>query len=310
MRILIADDERGIRMTLEDDLVDAGFEVSAVADGEAAWAAMQKHPFDMMVTDIVMPKLDGLDLLERVKREFPETFTVMITGNSSDQRSRRALELGVNYYLEKPFSNEQVVLLAREAQAKALLAKRIREKESIESLVGASKVMQKVVDQVKTVAGSEFAVLITGPSGSGKERVANLLHANSRRAEKDFVVVHCGMYAETLIEDELFGHEAGAYTGATAAREGRFERANGGTIFLDDIDDMPHSTQVKLLRVLQEGEIERLGGHKPIKIDVRVIASTKVDLAKLVREGKFREDLFYRLAVIPIDLPALYEREG
>ena len=310
MRILIADDERGIRMTLEDDLVDAGHTVSAVGDGEAAWRAMQKHEFDMLVADIVMPKMDGLELLENVRRDFPNVFTITITGNSSDERNRKAVALGVNYYLEKPFSNEQVVLLAREAEEKAKLAAKVRERTNFQSLVGGSPKMQRIFEQIRTISESDFAVLVTGPSGSGKERVANLIHANSPRADAELIVVHCGMYAETLIEDELFGHEVGAYTGASAAREGRFERANGGTIFLDDIDDMPIATQVKLLRVLQEGEIERLGGSKTIPVDVRVIASTKVDLAKMVAKGTFREDLYYRLNVIPLELPPLVERIG
>jgi DNA-binding NtrC family response regulator len=310
MRILIADDEPGIRITLSDDMADAGFDVTQAATGTQAWDLLQKRPYDMLVTDIVMPGMDGLELLTKARGLYPGIFVVMITGNSSDERNRRAVELGCNYYLEKPFNNEQVVLLAREAQSKAELAKRAAAQTSFQSLVGGSTAMRGVFDVIQTIAGSEFDVLITGENGTGKERIAQVIHANSPRSAGPFVPVHCGMYAETLIEDELFGHEAGAYTGATSARQGRFERAQGGSVFLDDIDDMPVPTQVKLLRVLQEKEIERLGGTKTIPVDARVIAAAKADLGGLVSVGKFREDLFFRLNVIPLRLPPLRERGG
>lgn len=310
MRILIADDEPGIRLTLKDDLEEAGFECVAVGRGDEAWEAIQKRPVDMLISDIVMPGMDGLALLEHAKGLYPQLFVVMITGNSSDQRNRKAVALGANYYLEKPFNNEQVVLLAREADRATRLAKEAKALTSFQTMVGNSRAMREVFDTIETIAGSDFDVIITGQNGTGKERVAKLIHANSPRASHPFIPVHCGMYAETLIEDELFGHESGAFTGATGSREGRFERAAGGTVFLDDIDDMPMQTQVKLLRVLQEKEIERLGGSRPISVDVRVIAATKTDLGQLVAKGKFREDLYHRLNVIPIRLPNLSERTG
>jgi len=310
MRILIADDEPGIRLTLKDDLEDAGYSVVAVGRGDEAWEELQKRPCDMLISDIVMPGLDGLKLLEKAKGLYPSLFVVMITGNSSDERNRRAVALGANYYLEKPFNNEQVVLLAREAERAAKLATEAKALTAYQSMVGNSRAMREVFDTIETIASSDFDVIITGQNGTGKERVAKLIHGNSPRAGQPFIPVHCGMYAETLIEDELFGHEAGAYTGASGSREGRFDRANRGTVFLDDIDDMPMSTQVKLLRVLQEKEIERLGGTKPITVDVRVIAATKIDLGQLVAKGKFREDLYHRLNVIPLRLPSLAERTG
>ena len=310
MRVLIADDEKGIRLTLSDDLRDAGFEVVAVEDGARALKELEKRPFDVLVSDIVMPGLDGLALLEKAKNLYPGIFAVMITGNTSDGRNRRAVALGANYYIEKPFNNDQIVLLLSEARRTTALALQVQALGSFQSLVGASSGMRRVFDIVQTVAESDFDVLITGANGTGKENVAKLIHANSPRSEYPFVVVHCSMYAETLIEDELFGHEEGAYTGASGTRIGRFERANKGSVFLDDIDDMPLGTQVKLLRVLQEREIERLGGAKPIPVDVRVIAATKINLAELVRSGKFREDLYYRLNVIPVELPPLSERHG
>lgn len=310
MRILIADDEPGIRITLRDDLEDAGFQVAAVGRGDEAWDELQKHPYGMLITDIVMPGLDGLQLLEKAKAKFPGMFIVMITGNSSDARNRRAVELGVNYYIEKPFNNEQLVLLAHEAAQKAELTRRVEQQTSYQGMVGGSPAMARVFETIETIAQSEFDVLIQGQNGTGKERVARMIHDRSPRGGKPFVTAHCAMYAESLLEDELFGHEAGAYTGATGSREGRFERADTGTIFLDDIDDMPLTTQVKLLRVLQEKEVERLGGRTVIPVNVRVIAATKADLRRKVREGTFREDLFHRINVIPVELPALSERHG
>lgn len=310
MNILIADDERGIRLTLADDLEDAGHTVVAVERGDEALAKLEKKPYDLLISDIVMPGMEGLELLGKAKELYPALFTIMITGNSSDERNKRAIELGANYYIEKPFNNEQIVLLAREAQRSNELARKAEQQTSFQSLVGASQSMRKLFELIETVADNDFDVLITGENGTGKEQVGKLLHANSPRSEGPFVPVHCGMYAESLIEDELFGHEEGAYTGATGSREGRFERANGGTVFLDDIDDMPLATQVKLLRVLQEKEVERLGGSERIPVDVRVIAATKANLGEMVQRGEFREDLFFRLNVIPLELPALRNRSG
>lgn len=310
MRILIADDEKGIQLTLTDDLEDAGHSVKAVGRGDDALKELQKRPWDMLVADIVMPGMDGLALLEEARKLYPELFVIMITGNSSDERNKRAVALGANYYLEKPFNNEQIVLLAREAAKAQELAKKAAAQTSFQSLVGGSQAMRKVFELVETVAQSDFDVLITGENGTGKEQVAKLLHSNSVRADGPFIPVHCGMYAESLIEDELFGHEEGAYTGASGQRIGRFERAKGGCVFLDDIDDMPLPTQVKLLRVLQEKEVERLGGSERIPVDVRVIAATKINLEDKVARGEFREDLFYRLNVIPLRLPPLRERFG
>lgn len=315
MRILIADDEKGIRLTLGDDLEDAGYDITAVEDGEKAWAELQKAverraPYDMLISDIVMPGLDGIALLERARELQPDLFVIMITGNSSDERNQRAVDLGCNYYIEKPFNNDQIVLLANEASQKTELRQRAEEQTHYQGLVGSSAPMRDLFDTIETIADNDFDVLVTGENGTGKEAIGKLIHANSPRKDGPFVPVHCGMYAETLIEDELFGHEKGAYTGADSAREGRFERAQGGTVFLDDIDDMPMPTQVKLLRVLQEREVERLGGNQTIPVDVRVIAATKLDLGQAVAEGKFREDLYYRLNVIPLRLPSLHERTG
>jgi len=315
MRILIADDEKGIRLTLGDDLEDAGYEVKTVEDGKAAWAELSAASasgkrYDMLISDIVMPGMDGIALLEKAREAQPDLFVIMITGNSSDARNKRAVELGCNYYIEKPFNNEQIVLLANEAADKLELKSRAEAQTHFQGLVGSSAPMRDLFDTIETIADNEFDVLVTGMNGTGKEAIGKLIHANSPRKDGPFIPVHCGMYAETLIEDELFGHEKGAYTGADTAREGRFERAQGGTVFLDDIDDMPMPTQVKLLRVLQEREVERLGGSATIPIDVRVIAATKLDLEQAVAKGTFREDLYYRLNVIPLRLPSLHERHG
>ncbi len=308
MKILIADDEKGIRMTLADDLSDAGHQVKAVENGAEALLELEKGNYHALISDIVMPKLNGLELLEKAMALDPDLFVIMVTGNSSDQRNQKAVELGANYYIEKPFHNDQILLLIREAEEKRLLAQKAREVSGFQNLVGTSAGMKNLFELIETIADNDFDILITGENGTGKEVLARTIHRNSPRAQGPFIPVHCALFSEALIEDELFGHETGAYTGAQGSRKGRFERAQGGSVFLDDIDDVPLSTQVKLLRVLQEREIERLGGSSPQPIDVRVIAATKKDLAHQVKQQKFREDLFYRLNVIPLNIPPLRER--
>jgi DNA-binding NtrC family response regulator len=317
MKILLADDERGIRLTLAEDLEDAGHEVVAVEDGELAMKELQRQAFDCLISDIVMPKVDGISLLRFAREKVPDIVCIMITGNATVERALEAMRLGAKDFVEKPFHNERIVLLldsygeGQETGRKyRQLVEEVETEFKIEQMVGNSPQMKQLYRDIKTVAESDFSVLVQGENGTGKEVIATVLHQQSARAKGPLIKVACHVSNTNLLEDELFGHEPGAFTGATTRRIGRFEQADGGTIFLDDIDDMPLDTQAKLLRVLQEREIERLGGDKPLRVNIRVIASTKVDLLKLVEEGKFRRDLYHRLNVIDLTVPPLRRREG
>ena len=317
MRVLIADDEKSITVPLEDDLKDAGHEVTVVHDGAEAWARIERDRPDAVVSDINMPGLRGDELLRRIKAFDPSVAVVLVTGYGAVESAVQAMKDGAADYVLKPFRNEQIVLaLARLGEVKTLrrenddLRRKLDEATSLTGVVGTSEAMQAVFRTVKTVAKSDATVLIEGETGTGKERIARAVHDQSARRSKPFIAISCAAIPSTLLEDELFGHERGAYTDAKEKKLGRFERAEGGTFFLDDVDDVPLETQVKLLRVLQEREVERLGGDRPLKIDVRVVVATKVDLRERVREGRFRDDLFYRLNVVPVRLPPLRERKG
>ncbi|MBX3475767.1 MAG: sigma-54-dependent Fis family transcriptional regulator [Planctomycetes bacterium] len=317
MKILLADDERGIRLTLAEDLEDAGHEVVAVEDGELAIRELKKQKFDCLISDVVMPKVDGMSLLRFAREQVPDIISIMITGNATVERALEAMKLGAKDFVEKPFNNEKIVLLLNgygESQQTGRkyqkLVEEVKTEFKVNQMVGNSPQMKRLYDDIKTVAESEFSVLIRGENGTGKEVIATTLHQLSPRQKGPLIKVACHISNVNLLEDELFGHEPGAFTGATSRRIGRFEQAQGGTIYLDDIDDMPVDTQAKLLRVLQEREIERLGGDHPVKVDIRVIASTKVDLRERVRDGKFREDLYHRINVIDLNVPPLREREG
>jgi DNA-binding NtrC family response regulator len=317
MRILLADDERGIRITLTEDLEDAGHSVVAVEDGEAAMKELGRQHFDCMISDVVMPKMDGMSLLRFAREKVPDIIAIMITGNATVERALEAMRLGAKDFVEKPFNNEKIVLLVNgygQAQTTGRkyqqLVEEVKTEFKVDQMVGSSPQMKRLYDDIKTVAENDFSVLIQGENGTGKEVIATVLHQHSARSGGPLIKVACHISNTNLLEDELFGHEPGAFTGASSRRIGRFEQANGGTIYLDDIDDMPIDTQAKLLRVLQEREIERLGGDKPVKVDIRVIASTKVDLLKKVDEGSFRRDLYHRLNVIDLHVPPLRKREG
>lgn len=317
MKILLADDERGIRLTLAEDLEEAGHVVTAVEDGEKAMQALQRETFDCLISDIVMPRLDGMSLLRFAREKFPDIIAIMITGNATTERAIEAMKLGAKDFVEKPFNNEKVVLLCegygqsqRTERKFEQLKEVVKTEFKTDTLVGASPQMKRLYDDIRTVAEADFSVLIEGENGTGKEVITTTLHQLSKRADGPLIKVACHISNANLLEDELFGHESGAFTGATSRRIGRFEQADGGTIYLDDIDDMPIDIQAKLLRVLQEREIERLGGDAPIPVDIRVVASTKVDLKTLCREGKFREDLYHRINVIDLHVPPLRQREG
>ena len=315
MRLLLAEDEKSIAVTLADALRDAGHTVEVTGDGQAALDALRAGDFDCLISDIRMPKLDGLALLKAARDVRSDLPVLLLTAYGSIDLAVQAMKLGAHDFLSKPFLNDEVLVrLERLEKLVALtqecrrLSATLKDGQPAGALVGQSRPMREVFSLVAAVAPSDATVLVEGESGTGKERVADALHYNSPRAAKPLVKVSCAVFPEGLIEDELFGHERGAFTDAREQRLGRFERAKGGTMFIDDIDDLPLQTQVKLLRVLQSREIERLGGKNTVPVDIRVVAATKVDLAAAAREGRFREDLYYRLNVVTIRIPPLRER--
>lgn len=315
INIFLAEDERILRVTLADELRDAGYKVTEFAEGGGVVQKLAEETPDLLITDIRMPGMDGLQLLEKVKQLSPDTLVVVMTAYASVETAIQALKLGAYDYLSKPFRNEEILhLTQRVAELKDIkkdnkrLQSQVSEQFDFSSFAGKSDAVDKIFDMVKSVAHSNASVLITGETGTGKEMLANIIHYNSNRSSKPFVKVSCAILAREVFESELFGHEKGAFTGAEKSRKGRFETADKGTIYLDDIDDVPLELQVKLLRVLQEQEVEPVGATQGIKVDVRIVASTKYDLKKLIAEGKFREDLYYRLNVIPIHIPPLRER--
>jgi len=317
MKVLLVEDEKTIAVTLTDDLVQAGHEVVHTEDGAEACRLLGEVAFDCVITDVRLPGADGLEVLAAAKRARPDTEVLVMTAYATIEQAVEAMRQGAFDYIQKPFLNETVLeRLARIGRYRALIDENLRLREELRNasglpgVIGRSRAMQDVVKVVRTVAPTEASVLIVGESGTGKERVARAIHQLSPRADKPFVAVSCGALPDTLLETELFGHERGAFTDAQKLRRGRFELADGGTIFLDDIDDMPLATQVKLLRVIQEREFERVGGERTVRVDIRLVSATKVSLLDLVKQGKFREDLYYRLNVVPVKLPPLREREG
>jgi two-component system response regulator PilR (NtrC family) len=292
-----------------------GYYVATVADGESALRLLEQDIFDLVMTDMKMPGMDGLTLLRSIKEISSRTVVLMITAYASTENAVEAMKAGAYDYLTKPFQIDEVKLLITKAldhrnleEENRRLKEQFHQLEGFEQLIGRSPGMQRVLELINKVADSSSTVLIFGESGTGKELVARALHSRSHRKEKPFVTINCSALPEPLLESELFGHMKGAFTGAVSNKEGLFEVAHEGTIFLDEIGDTPSAIQVKLLRVLQEKEFRRIGGTKDIHVDVRVIAATNKDLEKAVADGTFREDLYYRLDVIPIQLPPLRER--
>ncbi len=315
MKVLIADDEASILKTLSDALGDAGHAVEGVGSAEDALTQLESDRFDCLVTDIRLPGKSGIELLREAKALYPELHVIVITGHGSIDSAVEAMKAGATEYVTKPFLNEDVVIrlerIGRELQLTEEVQRlkgELSTRYKFENLVGASDVMQKLFKKIRMIAKNDYDVMIMGESGTGKELVARAIHHNSPRAKKPFVAVSCAALPDTLLEDELFGHEKGAFTDARERRVGRFELAQGGSILFDDIDDMSPRTQVKLLRVLQERCFERLGGTETVHVDVRAIAATKVDLRAKVEVGEFREDLYYRLNVVPVQIRPLRER--
>lgn len=339
-RIIIVEDEENILNMLTEFLTSNGYEVDPFNDSRKALSALKNNGYHVLITDLMMPKVDGLQLINFIQKEYIDTLGIVMTGYGSMESAITAMRCGAFDYVLKPFKFEEVLttidsaiyyynllksdnipkgltlkanLLRRYSENKmvrenTILRSALKDKYKFENIIGVSFPMQKVFEMIERVADTNATVLITGESGVGKELVARAIHYNSSKRDNPLVVVNCGAIPETLLESELFGYEKGAFTGAVASRIGRFELAAGGSIFLDEIGDMSFNLQVKLLRVLQEKSFERIGGAKTIKVDVRIIAATNRKLEDLVAEGKFREDLYYRLNVVPIDIPPLRER--
>jgi two-component system response regulator AtoC len=315
-RILIVDDEAGIREFLSDALSDDGHDTATAEDGMSALAQLHARAFDLMITDLRMPgALDGVDLLRAAKAEQPELEVIVLTAFGTVDNAVEAMKLGAFDYLQKPLSSpaELRLLVARALERRTLLTLRdatTRLGEALPPLSYGDPVMEPVLRGIEKVAPTNATVLLLGESGTGKEVAARTIHRSSRRAHGPFIAVNCAAISDNLMESEIFGHEKGAFTGATAARRGRLELAEGGTLFLDEIGELKQELQAKLLRVLQERRYERVGGTRTMEADVRWIAATNRDLSAMTRTGEFREDLYHRLAVFPIELPPLRQRRA
>jgi len=314
-RILVVDDERAIGIAIQRLLGARGHEVDAVLSGEDALRRLAEPGYHLVITDLSLQGVSGMEVLRWVREHAPETAVIMITAFGSEKIAVEAMKLGAADYIPKPFDNDELELVVERLldgmevrRSLRLLQEQVAGAYRFGSLIGKSPAMQRVFDVIRKVADTDLTVLVRGPSGTGKELVANALHYNGPRRTKPLVKVNCAAFSRELVESELFGHEKGAFTGAVAAREGKFEIADGGTLFLDEIGDMRPETQAKILRVLQEREFERVGGNRTLKVDVRILAATNQDLEAKVKAGSFREDLYYRLNVVSIVLPGLRER--
>jgi len=314
-RVLVADDEDAARSGMQTLLMQEGFDVVLAEDGSSAVARFEEDGADVVVTDLRMPGLNGLEVLRRVREIDPDAIVILATSFADVETAVRAMHDGAEHYLTKPVQFDELVLVINRALQRRNLKReatelraRLKEKLRFDNIVGQSPAIQEVFKVIEQVAPSKASVLITGESGTGKELVAQAIHENSARASAPFVKLHCAALAETILESELFGHEKGSFTGAVGRREGRFKQADGGTLFLDEIGEISPAIQVKLLRFLQERTFERVGGNETVKVDVRIIAATNRDLAAEVAAGKFREDLYYRLNVVNVDMPPLRAR--
>lgn len=310
--VLVIDDDKEIRTWLKTTLEYRSFEVHFAIDGPSALALVASTPFDLVLLDIKMPGMDGMLVLQKIKESHPDLPVVMISGHGTIETAVEATKRGAYDFLQKPLDLDKLVIIARNAtDQKRLITEYRQMKEKVEgkdAIIGESAKIKEVLAAIERVAPTDARVLITGENGSGKELVAKAIHRLSRRAGRPLVEVNCAAIPNELIESELFGHEKGSFTGATNQRIGKFELADGGTIFLDEIGDMSQNAQAKVLRALEEGKIERVGGNKQIAVDVRVLAATNKNLAEAIRQSAFREDLFHRLNVIPIHVPPLRER--
>ncbi len=315
LSILVVDDEQHIRQTLQAILERKKYKVTVADDGKAALEIVRQQPIDLILTDLKMPRMDGLQLLKAAKRLAPEIEVILITAYGEVGTAVEAMRNGAFHFITKPPNRSQILLtVARALEKRALVLENQAYRDQLaaahhgEHIIGNSTVMQKLIAEVEKIAPSDSTVLILGQTGTGKEVIADAIHAASPRCDKAMVKINCAAIPENLLESDLFGHERGAFTGAKEHKLGRFELANGGTLFLDEIGDMSMDLQSKLLRVIQQGEFERVGSTETIRVDVRLIAATNKDLAAAVEAGEFREDLFYRLKVMTLELPPLRER--
>ncbi|MCA9411180.1 MAG: sigma-54-dependent Fis family transcriptional regulator [Candidatus Omnitrophica bacterium] len=315
-KVLIVDDEENLCRILSLVLKDEGFEIEVANDGQSAVGLIDKNAYDCILTDVRMPELDGLALLREAKKRDPDQAVIVMTAYGNVQLAQEVMRAGAFDYVIKPFDNDELVrTIARAVELRRLRSERETLSEQLADqlgpgqLVGASHAMQQIGKAIAQVADTDATVLITGESGTGKELVARAIHLNSSRAQRAMVAVNCGAFPRELIESELFGHEKGAFTSANTAKVGLIEKANQSTLFLDELGELPLELQVKLLRVLESGEVRRVGAVTPRKVDVRIIGATNRDLRKEQEEGRFREDLYYRLSTFPIEIPPLRERK-
>jgi len=314
-QILVVDDEEDLRQAIVELLTVDGFEVHGVATAEQAQELLSQTAYDVLIADNNLPGKSGIDLLEETLSRYPEIVGIVITGFGTIETAVQAIKKGAYDYLSKPFKLVELSIMVRKGLKERTLRfenqylrNQLKNKYAFENIIGTGRSMARIFELIDSVAGLNSTVLIQGETGTGKELIAKAIHFNSPRKDQKMVSINCGAIPENLLESELFGHVKGAFTGAVQNRVGRFEQGNNGTIFLDEVGNMPLSLQVKLLRVLQEREFERVGGNNSIKVDVRIIAATSSNLEKMVSEGTFREDLYYRLNVIPIHMPALRDR--
>ncbi len=316
-QILLIDDEKESCLALSTLLSQVGYAVTSIHSGEAALGLLQSQSFDLIISDLFLPGISGIDILKKVKEISPRTCFILITGNASAETAVEAMKEGAFDYVTKPFNFEKLKLQVAKALEKSqllaenqYLRQQLHGRYRFDNIIGSSLPMQKVFSRMEKVAATDSTILVLGASGTGKELVAKAIHYNSHRRDKPFVAINCGAIPADLLESELFGHVKGAFTSAIADKPGKFEVANGGTIFLDEIGNMPLQLQMKFLRVLQEYEFERVGSTSKIRMNIRLISATNADITKAITNGSFREDLYYRLNVIPINLPSLNERCG
>jgi len=313
--LLVVDDDLSVRQFLTIMLERAGHAVRAAASGSDAYHLLDRYEFDLVITDLKMPEISGMDVLARVKEVAPQTEVIMITAYATTDSAVEAMKRGAFDYVIKPFKIDELKLIVKKAlaqkrltQENILLRQQLKASGRYQNIIGSSPAMEGIFELIDRVKDTHINVLITGESGTGKEMVARAVHFNGRRAERPFLGINCSAIPETLIESELFGHKKGSFTGAVANKKGLFEAASGGTLFLDELGELPLSTQVKLLRAIQERKIKAVGGLEEVKVDARIIGATNLDLEKAVAAGRFREDLYYRLNVVPIRMPPLRER--
>jgi len=314
-RILVVDDDESLRWVTQAQLQQAGYQVDASASGDDALDRIHDAPADLVITDLMMPGMSGVELLKKIRTDYPEVIVILVTAFGTVENAVEAMKAGAYDYITKPVNIDELLLIVRRGLEHLDLREEVRnlrssldKKYGFENILGQSKTLLHVLDLASRAAQATSTVLIHGETGTGKELLAKAVHFNSRRKEKPFVTINCGAIPKDLLESELFGHVKGSFTGALANKRGKVELADGGTLFLDEIGEMPMELQVKLLRLIQQGEIEKLGVASVTKVDVRIIAATHRNLPAMVEDGGFREDLYYRLAVIPLELPPLRER--